>query len=488
MKLRRAFMNAAKRRSSAPDASAHFTPKRRSSLSSFAVPAADFDTDSEGTVSPRSPRSPMCPRYADEGELPRTRSGKARKPSMSGSSKGRPTRRPSAGPEPSRAASLPDALLCDRTVGASEFQPLLELITKNDFLCARVILSQIDDEDDRDMVSIRAFATVLSSSRILMQEFTAQLVNQELNSAATDLNVLFRDNCSPSTRFLDVILEGAKATMAECPMLRDHLDILIHDVNSMDMDMENAVASALPSLFPGLQSILLDEQVTTVCYILAELMRRRLSLNQTYCKRWALTTLCFLKVICPCIINIAMEVTDPIRRKLIIKVAKHLQSSANGLLAVNAEASGAQKAETDVHTMAFDKFASDIFKAGSIVCVLRATDEMSGSDSLTTTSDCTFTVSEHYKGTRGSEAQEVKNWKGFYRIVKRKLPSIQAELQRVAEGDPTAEPLIAELDEVKQLLEAARREEEQAKAAARAARTPKPKKKKPPRQGLYSVG
>lgn len=348
------------------------------------------------------------------------------------------------------------------------------------------------------MVSIRAFANVLECSPIILQQFIVNLLRQELDLAQSDVNIIFRDSKSTSTRFLDVVLEGTRKHFASNPIFIERLESVGHEILSLDMEREAAVQACMPSLFCGFSMLALETHFAAIVYMLAETLRRVRNMPGRFCLRWSATIVAFLKVICPAIVTVAMD-REGETRKLYISIAKALQSYANRISAAAPEQNAPESAavrrtrssegvmETDSLSLSFDQFTKTLFDAGKKFSRLCATDD---SECSMDTDSSTLTFTED---TMDDSPEMVKNFKALYRIVKRKMPQVKARLEEISETHPAAAGLIGELDAVRAGIEEARRLEEVAKAEARAQKTAtraasSAKRKKPVRQGLYSVG
>lgn len=341
------------------------------------------------------------------------------------------------------------------------FQPLLEVMMRSEFVCARAMLRHIDDEDDRDLVSIRSFAEVLSRTGVL-SSFTRELIVQEVNAAHGNVTLLFRDNSSPSTRFLDVLLDTAKTALPVTGLAPEKLSKIVALCGEAgeDFDDDATLRAMTESVLQQCSILCSFSKLASTCYLFAAQLQS-LGICTSRAARMSLTYVCILKVVVPALVSAAMQLeTD--KKRWGIKLAKHVQAFCNKLSERDDETVAGHERNSTVE--AFDQFCESLVATGRVYA-----EDSDSDDSLS--------------GPEVGAKTSIAQWKAFYRVVKRKMSIVTDSL--CSEG---YDEIAADLGRVKEDIEAVRRQDEEMKAMTRGKRheaAPTARRKKS--IGLYSV-
>jgi hypothetical protein len=279
--------------------------------------------------------------------------------------------------------------------------------------------------------------------------------------------LVFRNNCSASTRFMDVNARHARSALANSELFRKEMSEVAAAVTTMEGNDRDILTAVLPRLLRSFEVVHGDANLTAACAIFADAVQSRLGLGRKASVRVSVATMALLKVICPSMINHALSL-DPIERKTLIFLAKTLQSMGNELVNQSIGAGCDAAVDSTEWAARLDAFASSLVSAGA--------------RQLTTGAELQSEVHE----VCTPDADGVADWKAFYRAVKRKLDRVIAGLEEEsAVGADLATQLLDARDEIEHVR----------KLHSELAPVEKDKKKKkkkkeslPGRQGLYSVG
>lgn len=316
------------------------------------------------------------------------------------------------------------------------FDRLLGVMVKHDFLCAVAILRTIDDEDDRDLVSIRSFSTILGHFPPLMQDFSKVLICAELRCCQDDPTLLFRNNSSTSTKFIDTLLLVPRKELQACVEFAVKVRSMMA---SIDLSGEEDSLALFDSLLDAASPLKLSSELSWLCHTTSESLVEHLNVHKNAAMRVSVACFAFLKLLCPLLVDLAMGM-DAIQRKSLVALTKGFQSVVNDLVSISLGME--PKSPRSSHAgQSFDAFGRDLV--------------MLGESRRTHWDGNLFALLEE----QTKRTDTVSDWKAFYRCFKRKLDVVQeyvveAGAQQGIEVD--AEDLALELLDVKHCIEAER--------------------------------